>query len=113
MLKRQPYAGPTPTPLDTAEFAKLQRWQWWMVRFYSGAMVAMGLAGLAIQFYGDQAWVRRSVVLTILGLVVAATWVQFREVCPRCSSTIGRQTRLFLPPKCKHCGVRFQDGPQV
>lgn len=107
LFKRTPYAGAVPEPLTGPEFQKLQRWEWWMLRFYTGAMTAIALAIVLIGGYGTVTWVRHGVVWGVIGLVAAATWVQFRERCPRCASLIGRQSRLILPPKCKHCGVRF------
>jgi hypothetical protein len=112
MFKRKPYAGTPPAPLDADEFAKLQRWEWWMIRFYTGAMIALIAAIMLIGFYGQATWARRTVIYGILALVVLATWVQFREQCPRCQARIGRQSRLVLPPKCKHCGVKFVEPRQ-
>lgn len=109
LLRRKPYSGPRPKPLEPAERARLKSWERGMVRFYALAMIALTAAIVAVGLWGDSTAVRRAVLIAILGLVLAATWVQFRECCPRCGTRLGRQSRLLLPPKCRHCGVKFEE----
>jgi len=78
-----------------------------MVRYYAAAMVLIAIGGWLLVRYGGEPFVRRLILLGVLGLVIAATLVQFRVRCPRCGTHLGRQTRLLLPPRCKTCRVAF------
>jgi hypothetical protein len=74
-------------------------------------MVAIFAGVVVIAVYGASPLVRLGVLGCLVALVMAATWVQFREMCPRCATRIGHQTRLFLPPRCRHCGVAYTAPP--
>jgi hypothetical protein len=105
-MKFNPF-GPKPKPLTPEECESIWRWELAMIRFYMLAMVLISLGFVAVWAYRDLAAVRIAVLLGVGALTVIGAWVQFRERCPRCSSLIGRQARLILPLKCKHCGVEF------
>jgi hypothetical protein len=108
MLTRKPiYSGPPPKPLNRDELARVWRWQRHMILFHAAAMLLMiGIILLASRYNAtDLAW-----TLTILGvpiLLVLGAVIQFRERCPRCSTRLGRQARMFLPNECSGCGVEF------
>jgi hypothetical protein len=104
----QEIALPQPAPLTRAELERLWRWERRMIGYYAVAMMVMCAAAALAFVYSDLAWMRRSALGVVLGLVLAATFVQFRERCPRCTSRIGTQTRLLLPGKCRICGVVFE-----
>lgn len=98
---------PGERPLDNAELERVWRWERTMVRFYSLAMVAIGLAVVALWGFGTERWVRLTVVAGVGVLMIAGAWVQFRERCPRCTTRLGRQSRFMLPLRCKVCKVEF------
>jgi hypothetical protein len=100
-----------PRPLSRDELTRIWRWQSQMFIFHGVAMVLLALAGVLILFFGDLAWVRRAALAAVLSLVVAATFVQFRERCPRCGLRLGSQGRLFLPEQCRRCSVVFARRP--
>jgi hypothetical protein len=100
-----------PVPLTPSELARIWRWQGRMFAFYGIAIALMALAGALMLMFGDLAWVRRAAVALLLGLLVAATMVQFRERCPRCGLRLGSHGRLFLPEQCRCCGVVFERPP--
>lgn len=81
-----------------------------MLRYYALATAALIAAGALTVTYSDSPWIRRSMLIGVVGLMLAGAFVQLRERCPRCAARIGAQTRLLLPGKCKKCGVIF-DGP--
>ena len=109
---RQEIALPPPAPLTRTELERLWRWERRMIGYYAVAMTVMCAAAALAFVYSDLAWMRRSALGVVLGLVLAATFVQFRERCPRCAARIGTQTRLLLPGKCKTCGVIFEPPEQ-
>ena len=94
-----------PAPLTATERKRLCRWQRRMLIFYGVAMVLLACAGALMLFFGELAWVRRGALALVIVLVIAATFVQFRERCPRCGHRLGSQGRLFLPEQCRGCGV--------
>jgi hypothetical protein len=100
-----------PVPLTPSELARIWRWQGRMFTFYGIAIALVALAGALMLMFGDLAWVRRAAVALLLGLLVAATMVQFRERCPRCGLRLGSHGRLFLPEQCRGCGVVFERPP--
>ncbi len=102
-----------PAPLTPPELERLWRWERHMIRYYAMAVTVIAAAAAAAVAYGETPWVRRSMLALILLLVLAATYVQFRERCPRCGKRIGSQSRLLLPDKCKGCGVRFERPPKL
>ena len=108
----EPAAG-KPAPLAEAELARVWRWERWMIRYYAMAMtVIAGAVALAL-VYGESVFVRRAVMGLVLMLVLLATFVQFREKCPRCGARLGRQSRLILPDRCRSCGVAFPRPPKL
>jgi hypothetical protein len=100
-------------PLTQPELQRLWRWERRMIRYYAMAMTVIAIAAALAVAYGDIVWVRRSLLTLVLALVLAATFVQFRERCPRCGSRLGKQSRLLLPDKCKTCGVVFERPPRL
>ena len=83
-----------------------------MLRYYAIATAAIIAADALTITYSDIAWIRRSMLAGLVGLMLAGAFVQLRERCPRCAARIGAHRRLLLPGKCKKCGVVF-DGPEV
>ena len=96
-----------PAPLTASERDRLRRWQRRMFVFYGIAMMLLAGAGALMLRFGELAWVRRGALALVIVLVVAATFVQFAERCPRCGHRVGSQGRLFLPEQCRGCGVVF------
>jgi len=96
-----------PAPLTAGERNRLWRWQRQMLLFYGVAIALLTLAGALMLLFGELAWVRRAALILLLVLIAAATFVQFRERCPRCGRRLGSQGRLFLPVQCPGCGVEF------
>ena len=107
MIKPRIPSGPPPKPLDRAELERVLGWQQRMYWFYGTAMVLLCAGAWLLSQYGEAAWVRPSLIVMILGLMIAGAYVQFRERCPRCSALLGRQSRFVLGAKCKSCGVAF------
>jgi hypothetical protein len=96
-----------PAPLTTGEHNRLWCWQRRMLFFYGIAIALLALAGALMLLFGELAWVRRAALALLLALIAAATFVQFRERCPRCRRRLGWHGRLFLPAQCPGCGVEF------
>jgi hypothetical protein len=96
-----------PAPLRPVEIDRIRHWQRAMLIYYGAAMTALVLVGGLTLMYMDVAWLRRSALGLVLMLVAGATLVQFRARCPRCGLRLGAQARLFLPDKCRRCGVDF------
>jgi hypothetical protein len=96
-----------PAPLNPVEHNRLWRWQRRMLFFYGIAIALLALAGALMLLFGELAWVRRAALALLLALIAAATFVQFRERCPRCRRRLGWHGRLFLPAQCPGCGVEF------
>jgi len=84
-----------------------------MIRTYAMAMTVIALGVGVVVAYGEHPLVRFLVLATVLGLVLLATIVQFREKCPRCGTRLGRQSRLILPDQCRTCGVEFARPPRL
>ena len=96
-----------PAPLTPAERKRIWRWQHRMLLFYGIAIALLALAGALMLRFDELTWVRRAALALLLVLIVAATFVQFRERCPRCGRRLGSQGHLFLPAQCPSCGVEF------
>jgi hypothetical protein len=94
-------------PLTPAERARIRRWQRHMFVYYGIAMIMLALAAGLTALFFEMPWVRRAALGMLLVLVIAATLVQFRERCPRCGMRLGSQGRLFLPERCRGCGIAF------
>jgi hypothetical protein len=99
-----------PPPLTGAELARLWHWERGMRRYYIAACAGLALAVLAIM-YSDSVYVRRSMLVLVLGLVVAAAVLQSREKCPRCGARLRFRSSLILPDLCRACGVLFPRPP--
>lgn len=78
-----------------------------MLGFYAFAMVAIMGAIWVASVLGHSREGRVLVIGVLVLLALVGAFVQFRERCPRCQSLLGRQSRLMLPGKCRHCGVEF------
>lgn len=98
-------------PLSRDELQRLWTWERQMTRFHAVAMGALVLCAGAAYVWSDVAWVRRALLVFVLGLVVAATVLQLRERCPRCHSRLRTKSLLRLPAKCIMCGVPFERPP--
>ena len=99
---------PLPKPLTGVELARIWRWERHMIVFYACAITLIATAMAAAVSFGDIAWLRRSLLGLVLVLVVAGSFVQFREKCPRCGRRLGSQSRLLLPERCRGCRVKFE-----
>ena len=78
-----------------------------MISFYVAATIVI-LFGVALgHLIGDVPAMRHAMLLLVPLIFVIATWVQFRERCPRCNVRLGHQARPLLPATCKVCGVPF------
>lgn len=99
--------GPKPVPLNAEERQRIWAWERWMLGFYAFAMVAIMGAISVASVLGHSREGRLLVIGVLMLLVLAGAFVQFRERCPRCDARLGRQSRLMLPEKCRHCGVEF------
>jgi hypothetical protein len=98
-------------PLTREELERLWRWERHMVRFHAIAMTLLVVCAAATYLYSDIAWVRRSLLVLVVGLVVAATFLQVREKCPRCGARLRTKSLLRLPEKCGVCGAAFERPP--
>ena len=103
---------PLPKPLTGVELARIWRWERHMIVFYACAITLIATAMAAAVSFGDIAWLRRSLLGLVLVLVVAGSFVQFREKCPRCGRRLGSQSRLLLPERCRKCRVKFERPPR-
>jgi hypothetical protein len=101
----------TRQPLTRAELERLWRWERHMLRFHAVAMTLLVVAAAAAYLYSDIAWVRRSLLVLVAALVVAATVLQVREKCPRCGARLRTKSLLRLPEKCGVCGTPFARPP--
>ena len=101
----------TREPLTREELQRLWRWERHMLRFHAVAMTLLVLSAAAAYLYSDIAWVRRSLLVLVAALVVAATVLQVREKCPRCGARLRTKSLLRLPEKCGVCGTPFQRPP--
>ena len=101
-----------PPPLTGAELARLWHWERGMRRYYIAASAGLALAVLAIM-YSDSAYVRRAMLVLVLGLVVAAAILQARERCPRCGARLRFRSSLILTDLCRVCGVEFARPPRT
>lgn len=96
-----------PPPLGPEQAARLHDWERFLVRFYvSAILLLIALTGLGLAFDQSQ-WLRRGLLVLILGLLVAAAAIQWRVRCPRCERRLGFQSRLRFPDFCPHCRVPF------
>ncbi len=100
-----------PAPLTRHERRRIWRWQRQMFAFYSLAMALLALAAALLFWFGELAVMRRATLLGVGVLFLAASFVQFRERCPRCGLRLGRHGRLLLPERCRGCGVAFELPP--
>jgi hypothetical protein len=98
-------------PLTPNELERLWRWERHMLRFHAVAMSLLVLSAAAAYFYADIAWVRRSLLVLVVLLVVAATILQVREKCPRCGARLRTKSLLRLPDKCGVCATPFPRPP--
>jgi hypothetical protein len=105
--QKRKISGPLQKPLDLPELQRVWRWERRMIWFNATSM-ALIIAGIvAFRYLSENVIYRRGVLVMIAALVVVGAIVQFREVCPRCKSKLGRQSRFVLPDFCRKCGVEF------
>jgi hypothetical protein len=97
-----------PAPLTADEQRRIWRWQRRMFAFYGLAMALLALAAALLFSFGELAVMRRAALLGLGVVFLAASFVQFRERCPRCGLRLGRHGRLLLPERCRGCGVGFE-----
>ena len=109
--ERKRVSGPIQKPLDEAELQRVWRWERNMI-WFNGTAMALIIAGIvAFKYFAESSAYRYGVLAMIAALVVIGAYVQFREVCPRCKSLLGRQSRFVLPDSCRHCGVEYPRPP--
>jgi hypothetical protein len=99
-------------PLTRDQLERLWRWERQMVRFHAVAMTLLVLCAAAAYLYSDIAWMRRSLLVFVGALIVAATVLQVREKCPRCGARLRTKSLLRLPDNCGVCGVPFARPPE-
>jgi hypothetical protein len=105
--EKRRFSGPVQRPLEPDELTRVWRWERQMI-WFNGAAMSLLIAGIvAFRYFSENVFYRRGVLVMIGALVVVGAIVQFREVCPRCQSKLGRQSRFVLPDSCRHCGVDF------
>jgi hypothetical protein len=110
--EKKRFAGPAQKPLEGAELARIWTWERRMI-WFNGAAMALLIGGiLSFHYLSENVLYRRGVLVGILAMAVVGAYVQFREVCPRCQSRLGRQSRFVLPDSCRHCGVEFPRPPK-
>jgi hypothetical protein len=109
--EKRRFSGPAQKPLELPELERMWRWERRMIWFNATAMLLMIAGIVAFRYLSENVLYRRGVLVMIATLVVVGAFVQFREVCPRCKSRLGRQSRFVLPDSCRHCGVDFPRPP--
>jgi hypothetical protein len=107
----KPSTPPEPEPLTRPELGRIWRWERHMIAFYAGAITLLALAMGAVVMFAEIVWLRRALLVMVLALVAAGSYVQFRERCPRCGRRLGTQSRLLLPTRCRGCRVKFDRPP--
>jgi hypothetical protein len=105
--ERKRVGGPVQKPLDQSELERIWRWERNMIWFNGGAMVLLIAGIIGFRYFSESALFRYGVLAMIPVLTAIGAYVQFREVCPRCKSLLGRQSRFVLPNACRHCGVEY------
>jgi hypothetical protein len=98
-------------PLKPDELERLWRFERRMVRFHAVAMPALLLAAVLVFLYGEVIWFRRSVLVLVFLLVIAATMLQLSEKCPRCGARLRVRSLMRLRDRCHYCGVAFERPP--
>ena len=101
----------TPPPLTSQELERLWRWEHRIVRFYVVAIPLLIVAMAVALVYSDVVWLRRSLLGLAVLLIVAASFVQLSERCPRCRAKLRPKSLLRLPDHCPMCGVAFERPP--
>jgi hypothetical protein len=98
---------PTPEPLNAREIDRLRAWEHRMHRFHMLAIPALVLCATAALYWSEVVWARRLFLVVVLALVAAATVLQMRERCPRCSARLRTTALVRLRQRCHYCGVAF------
>jgi hypothetical protein len=111
--EKKRFAGPAQRPLDRAELLRIWQWERRMLWFNGIAMMLLIAGILSFHYLSENVLYRRGVLVMIAALAVVGGFVQFREVCPRCQSRLGRQSRFVLPDACRECGVEFPRPPKA
>lgn len=96
-----------PPPLTPEEAGRLHAWERFLGRFYSAAIVGLIAATAIGLLFGEHAWLRRSLLVGLVALVVTATVIQRRVACPRCRRRLGFPSRMRFPDFCPACRVPF------
>lgn len=91
--------------LSRAEISRLWRSERQVTRLFALATTVLAAAMGLVLVYPEPSEVRYFVLLLALGLLLASVYVQFTIRCPRCRARLATQSLLFLPEKCKVCGV--------
>ena len=98
-----------PEPLTPPELQRLAVWERSIKRFHAAAIPVLLACAAAVLFWSDVAWLRRSLLVLVLVLVVIATLLQLRERCPRCNARLRTTMLLRLRQRCHYCGVPLRD----
>ena len=98
-----------PEPLTPHELQRLALWERSIKRFHAAAIPVLLACAAAVLFWSDVAWLRRSLLILVLILVVIATLLQLRERCPRCNARLRTTMLLRLRQRCHYCGVPLRD----
>jgi hypothetical protein len=100
-----------PEPLNPHELQRLGLWERNIKRFHAAAIPVLLASAMAVLFWSDVAWLRRSLLVVVLALLVIATLLQLRERCPRCNARLRTTMLLRLRERCHYCGVPLRDQP--
>ena len=98
-----------PEPLTPPELQRLGLWERSIKRFHAAAIPVLLACAATVLFWSDVAWLRRSLLVLVLILVVIATLLQLRERCPRCNARLRTTMLLRLRQRCHYCGVPLRD----
>ncbi len=96
-----------PKRLQPNQIATLHAWEHFLARFYVGGILAILAAMLVLFFAGDSAFARRSALVMVAGLVIAATIIQWRVRCPNCGKRLSFQSKMRFPDFCPSCRAHF------
>jgi hypothetical protein len=93
--------------LTNEQVAELHAWEKFLGKFYVAGILAILAAMLIVLLVGDSAFARRSALVLVLGLVVAATVIQRRVRCPGCRARLGFPSKMRFPDFCPSCRAHF------
>ncbi|MDX2202123.1 MAG: hypothetical protein NW223_05195 [Hyphomicrobiaceae bacterium] len=93
--------------LSPAQVAELHAWEGFLGRFYVGGILAILAAMAVLLLAGDNVLLRRTALVGVVGLIVAATVIQRRVRCPNCKARLGFPSKMRFPDFCPSCRAHF------